>query len=245
MGAPVEAPTASSLDVEHPNTNSVPELHGKPHTISSGWIEGSPEESNTKTQKPHDAIFMFKCALNTSLWKTWVATMLFLQTKAKGTLRMKTNTVAIQDYRPHLPAPVSDNKSARCRMSANVNLSDSLPVSFSKLPMPWCPRNCHRYLLRRFDHHLLQGFPALSSHTALPPRWQHLNREQNGNWGLNCSPKVPHQLPTLVGHWRCSHQKGKWSLLLLQLNSMFQKMNEVAIELLYGGLTYSFEKTPN
>ena len=58
MGAPVEAPTASSSDVEHPTTNSTPELYGTPRTITSGRLAGSPEESNTKTQKPHDAIFM-------------------------------------------------------------------------------------------------------------------------------------------------------------------------------------------
>ena len=52
MGAPVEAPKASSLDAERPTTNSVPELHGTPHTISSGQITGSPEEWNTKTQSP-------------------------------------------------------------------------------------------------------------------------------------------------------------------------------------------------
>ena len=47
---------------------------------------------------------------------------------------MRTNTMANQEYRPHSPAQ-SDSKSARCRMSSHVNLSDSLPVSFSKPPM--------------------------------------------------------------------------------------------------------------
>ena len=81
MGAPVEEPTASSSDVEHPITNSVPELYGTPRTISSERLTGSPEESNTKTQKPHDAIFMYRRALITSLWKIWMANILFLQTK--------------------------------------------------------------------------------------------------------------------------------------------------------------------
>ena len=52
MGAPVEAPIASSLDAERPTTNSVPELYGTPHTVSSGQLTGSPEESNTKTKSP-------------------------------------------------------------------------------------------------------------------------------------------------------------------------------------------------
>ena len=52
MGAPVEAPKASSSDAERPTTNSIPELHGTPHTISSGQLTGSPEEGNTKTQSP-------------------------------------------------------------------------------------------------------------------------------------------------------------------------------------------------
>ena len=52
MGAPVEAPKASSSDAERPTTNSIPELHSTPHTISSGQLTGSPEEGNTKTQSP-------------------------------------------------------------------------------------------------------------------------------------------------------------------------------------------------
>ena len=66
MGAPVDAPTASFLDVGRPTTNSVPELYGTLRTISSGRLTGSPEQSNTKTQKPHDAIFMYRRALSTS-----------------------------------------------------------------------------------------------------------------------------------------------------------------------------------
>ena len=58
MGATVATPTDSSWDVEHPTIKSVPELYGTPHAISSGRLTGSPEESNTKTQNPHDAIFM-------------------------------------------------------------------------------------------------------------------------------------------------------------------------------------------
>ena len=49
MGATVEAPTASSPDVERPTTNLVPELHGTPHSVSSGQSKSSPEESKTKT----------------------------------------------------------------------------------------------------------------------------------------------------------------------------------------------------
>ena len=103
MGAPVEAPAVSSSDVERPTTNSVRKLHGTPHT-SSGRIAGSPEKSNTNAQKPHDAIFMYKRALNTSLWKIWVATMIFQKTKANGKRKMRTNTRANQKYRPHPPA---------------------------------------------------------------------------------------------------------------------------------------------
>ena len=84
MGAPVGAPTASSPDVERPTTNSAQELHGTPRTISSEWLIGSPEESNTETQKPRDAIFMYRHALSTSFWKIWMATIIFLQIKANG-----------------------------------------------------------------------------------------------------------------------------------------------------------------
>ena len=69
MAALVEAPTASLSDVEWPTASSVPQLHGTPHTISSGQLAGSPKETNTKPEKPHDAVFMYRRALNTSSWK--------------------------------------------------------------------------------------------------------------------------------------------------------------------------------
>ena len=78
IGAAVETPKASFLEVERPTTNSVPELRGTPQAISWGRLAGCPEASNTKTQKSHDAIFMHRLALNTSLWKIWVATIFSL-----------------------------------------------------------------------------------------------------------------------------------------------------------------------
>ena len=85
MGSAVGAPTASFSNVERPTTNSVPELYETLRTISSGQSTGSPEESNSKTQKPHDGIFMNWRTLSTSLWKIWMATTLILQTKANKT----------------------------------------------------------------------------------------------------------------------------------------------------------------
>ena len=52
MGAPVEAPAASSLDVERPTTNLVPELHGTSYSVSWGRSSNSPEDPNTKTKAP-------------------------------------------------------------------------------------------------------------------------------------------------------------------------------------------------
>ena len=54
---------------------------GTQANASPGWAAGSPAESNTKTQYLHDAIFLFECALWTSLWKIWMATILFLRKK--------------------------------------------------------------------------------------------------------------------------------------------------------------------
>ena len=65
---------------------------------------------------------------------------------------------------------------------------------------------------------------------------------QSGNWGPNCSPKHPHQLPVPACLWLCSHQKVKWSLHLLQLNTIFQLLNDVANELFHCWFTYSFIK---
>ena len=84
MGAPVEAPADSSPDVERPTTNFFPELHGTPHSVSSGRSTSSPEESITTNTKPHDAIFMKRRALCTSLWRIWNATIFFLKRRTKG-----------------------------------------------------------------------------------------------------------------------------------------------------------------
>ena len=143
MGAHVEAPTASSSDVESPNTNSVPELYVTPHILSSGRLAGSPEESNTETQKPHDAIFMWRLALNTSLWIIWVATIIFLQMEANGIWRMRTNTMANQEYRPQRPveSPTKDLHVAECPQTwiLQIHLHSLFPNR------PWCPQS---YLLR-------------------------------------------------------------------------------------------------
>ena len=81
MGAYTVEPAASSHEVMRPTSNSVPEQTGAQESLNSGWPAGSPEESNTKTQQPHDAFFKNRRTLNTSLWKIWVANILFQQTK--------------------------------------------------------------------------------------------------------------------------------------------------------------------
>ena len=64
MGAPRVTPKTSLSDATRPTTNSVPGLQGTSQFVSSGRTAGSPEESNTSTQHPHDAIFMYKRAAN-------------------------------------------------------------------------------------------------------------------------------------------------------------------------------------
>ena len=66
MGACTMAPTPSSPDVMHPTADSVPEQPGAHESLNAGRPAGSPDESNTKTQQPHDALFMNRRALNTS-----------------------------------------------------------------------------------------------------------------------------------------------------------------------------------
>ena len=78
MGAFIVASAPSSHDVAQ-----------KPPT--PGKAAGSPDESNTKSQKPHDAFFMNKRALETGLWKKWLATILILQRKTNEKRRRKTN----------------------------------------------------------------------------------------------------------------------------------------------------------
>ena len=58
MGACTVAPTPSLHDMMRPTSNSVPEQPGSHESLNSGWLEGSPDESKTKTQQPHDAFFM-------------------------------------------------------------------------------------------------------------------------------------------------------------------------------------------
>ena len=69
MGACTVAPTPSSNDVMRPTSHSVPEQPGAQESLNSGWPAGSPDESNTKTQQLHDAFFMKRRSLKTSLWK--------------------------------------------------------------------------------------------------------------------------------------------------------------------------------
>ena len=57
----------SSQDVAHPISSSLPDPHGMQAKQSPGRATSSPEELNTKTQKPHNATFMFERALYTSL----------------------------------------------------------------------------------------------------------------------------------------------------------------------------------
>ena len=76
MGACTVAPRPSSHDVR-PTSNSVPEQPVAHESLNSGWPAGTPDESNTKTQQPHDAFYMKRRALFTSLWKIWLATILF------------------------------------------------------------------------------------------------------------------------------------------------------------------------
>ena len=71
----------SPEDVARPVSNSLPEPPRTTAKASAGWAAGSPEETISKTQKPHGAIFMFRLALNTSLWKIRMATILFLKEK--------------------------------------------------------------------------------------------------------------------------------------------------------------------
>ena len=69
MGACTVAPTPSSNDLMRPTSNSVPEQAGAQDSLNFGLTAVSPDERNTKTQQPHDAFFMNRHALNTSLWK--------------------------------------------------------------------------------------------------------------------------------------------------------------------------------
>ena len=87
MGEFFKALKTSSLNVARPITNPLPKPPGTSRSVSSGRTLGSSEESNNETQQPHDAldaIIMYTRALQTSLWKIWLATILFPQLKANG-----------------------------------------------------------------------------------------------------------------------------------------------------------------
>ena len=236
MGAPVETPAASSPGVERPTTNLVPELHGTPHSVSSGRLTVSPEEWNTKLRSP----MMCLGALNTSLWRLWKATILLLQMKANGMWRMRTNAMANQEYRPHprLQFLTTDLHVAECPQvrTVQIHLQSHFPN------YPWCPQRYLLHWLVRFNYHLLWLPPTLSSRTPLPPWWPHPNRGQIAKWGLHCSQEHPRQWPVLARHWLHSHQRGMLSRPLPQLYSLFSSRNDVANELLHGGFTYLFIK---
>ena len=67
-----------------PNLKFTPKDTRNNSKSTSRWAAGSPEESNTQTQKPHDAIFMIRRALETSLWKIWMPIILFPIAKTNG-----------------------------------------------------------------------------------------------------------------------------------------------------------------
>ena len=90
MGACSVAPTPSSHDV-CPTSNSVPEQPGAQESLNSGWPAGSADESNTKTQQPHDGFFMKKRALITSLWKMSGHHIISSKRKANEIWRNKTH----------------------------------------------------------------------------------------------------------------------------------------------------------
>ena len=56
----------------------------------------SSEELDTNLQQSHDAIFMYKRALQTTLCKIWMATTLFLQMESWWKWKTNTNTMAYQ-----------------------------------------------------------------------------------------------------------------------------------------------------
>ena len=81
MGATTAAPWLSSPDVR-PTSTSVPEQTRAQGSLNSGWQARSPDESSSETNEPHDAFFMKRRALSTSLWKIWVATIWIQQIKS-------------------------------------------------------------------------------------------------------------------------------------------------------------------
>ena len=162
---------------------------------------------------------MYSRALSTSIWKIWMATILFRQTKTNKIWRMRTNTMANRKYWPHLPGQF---------LTINVHVAEcprmwillTHPQShFSN--SPWCPRSYLLHLPLRPDHHLLQLLSTLSSRIPFSPWRPHSNRGQIASWRLHCFPEHPRQLPVLARHWLHSHQTGMWSLPILLSYSIF------------------------
>ena len=65
-----------------PTSNSVPEPRGTPEVTSPGQAAGSRKESNTETQEPHHAFFIYKRSLWASLWKIRMVTEYTFKQKA-------------------------------------------------------------------------------------------------------------------------------------------------------------------
>ena len=89
--------------------------------------------------------------LGTSLWKIWIATILLVQKKTNGIWRMRTNTMANQEYRPHPPAqfPIINLHVAECPQMwiLLIHLQFLLPNR------PWCPQSYLLHWLLRSDYH--------------------------------------------------------------------------------------------
>ena len=126
-------------------------------------------------------------------------------------------------------------------MSANVNLSDSPPVSFSKPPM------MSTKLSPSLASSVRLSLASTSSNALLAHSSPSLTTASKS--GTNCKlgatllSGTPLSIASSrVRHWRHSHQKGMLSGSLPQLHSIFSIMNDMANELLHGGFTNLFIK---
>ena len=123
--------TCSSAGVGAPTSNSEPDTSVRGNSGSSPWTTGSPERLYTKTQQPHEVIFI----LGNARSKTspngihWLASTEILNSKANGNRWRFENSHCGRWAVSMTPSDTLFSSLLRRRISESVNPSDSYPGS--------------------------------------------------------------------------------------------------------------------
>ena len=122
---------SSSAEVGAPTSNSEPDTSARDNSGSSPWTTGSPERLYTKTQQPHEVIFILESARSKTSPNRihWLASKEILNSKANGNRWRFENSHCGRWAVSTTPSNTFFPSLLRRRISESVNTSDSYPES--------------------------------------------------------------------------------------------------------------------